>query len=106
MGELNHAGWIEDHATDAARGFEEDTMTLKEWFKEPDTPSENSPVGQMMVKVLEKYPNMTFEEARAEANSLLDQAAGRKNYRVPRVYTPEKKAARLSNFKERVRDRQ
>jgi len=81
-------------------------LTLQDWFKQPDTPSANSPVGQMIVKVLEKYPDMSFEEARAEANKLLDQAAGRKNYRIPKVYTPDEKAKQLSEFKERVRNRQ
>jgi hypothetical protein len=59
--------------------------TLKQYFARPETPSEHSPVGFLMATILEKYPDTTFEAARARANELLDKAAGKKVYRFPRV---------------------
>ena len=38
-------------------------MTLSDYFAQSDTPPVNSPVGTLMVKVLEKYPGMSFENA-------------------------------------------
>jgi hypothetical protein len=64
-------------------------MNLKAYFSQPDTPSRNSPVGRLMVKVLDKNPGMSLDDARAEANRLLDKASGRENYRIPEVYSPE-----------------
>ena len=52
-------------------------MTLETYFKQADTPTKNSSVGVLMVKVLAKNPHMGFEEARQEAHRLLDKAAGR-----------------------------
>jgi len=40
-------------------------MTLNEYLAQPDTPSAKSPVGTLIVKILEKYPEMTFEDARS-----------------------------------------
>jgi hypothetical protein len=54
-------------------------------------PSKGSPVGLLMGKILEKYPDMSFEDARLEAHRLLDIAAGRKKYVVPPVLSPEEK---------------
>ena len=47
-----------------------------------------------MVKILEKYPDMTFEAARTQANAMLDKAARRFNYKMPRVCSPEETAKR------------
>lgn len=68
---------------------------LADWFSLAETPTAGSPVGRLIPAVIEKNPGMTFEDARAVASTLLLQAAGRKVYRVPRVFSPaEKEAAR------------
>jgi len=51
-----------------------------------------------MVKVLAKNPQMGFEEARQEAHRLLDKAAGRYTYVVPRVYSEQEQAAQTERF--------
>jgi hypothetical protein len=60
-------------------------MTLSQYFAKPDTPAANSPVGVVMVKVLEKYPRLSFEEARAKANALIQESACRKRFSMPKV---------------------
>ncbi len=52
-----------------------------------------------MVRVLAKNPSMNFETARLEAHSLLTQAAGRRIYRVPTVYTPEEQEANKAKMR-------
>jgi hypothetical protein len=52
-----------------------------------------------MVKVLEKYPGMSFEDARVQANAMLDKAAGRFNYKTPRVYDPEEMEKRCESLR-------
>lgn len=70
-------------------------QSLIEWFAMPDTPAVGSPVGKLMRTIVEKNPGISFEDARAEANALLEQAAGRKVYRTPPVLSPaEKEIAR------------
>jgi hypothetical protein len=66
-------------------------MELQEYFQLPHTPSKHSPVGFLMVNVLAKNPGMSFDDARTEANRLLDRAAGRKIYSMPRVLSPSQK---------------
>jgi hypothetical protein len=66
-------------------------VDLKEYFQQSNTPAEFSPTGTLMVKVLAKNPGMAFDLARAEANNLLSQAAGRKHYSIPRVLSPSEK---------------
>jgi hypothetical protein len=63
------------------------------------TPSANSPVGTLMVKVLEKYPDMSFKDARAKANALIQEAAGKKRFTMPRVLSE----AELAEQKERLK---
>jgi hypothetical protein len=65
-------------------------MSLFDYFAKPDTPAANSPVGAIMVKVLEKYPGMSFEDARVQANAMLDKAAGRFNYKRPGCTAPRR----------------
>jgi tRNA U54 and U55 pseudouridine synthase Pus10 len=55
---------------------------IQEYFDQTDTPSVDSPVGQVMRRVLVKFPGITFQAARNKAHELLDDAAKRKNYRV------------------------
>lgn len=74
--------------------------TLEQYFALPDTPAAKSPVGKLMVRVLEKNSGMGFEQARREANRLLDLAAGRTDYVVPAVLSFEEQAARSERFKQ------
>jgi hypothetical protein len=75
-------------------------METTEYFARPDTPAVGSPVGQLIVRILKKIPGTSFEDARAQANALLDKAAGRKIYSMPRVYSPEEQTARQAQFRE------
>lgn len=74
-------------------------MVLLDYFAEPDTPSANSPVGTIMVKVLEKYPGMSFEAARAKAHCLILESAGKKRFNLPRVLSE----VELAEQKERLK---
>ena len=58
----------------------------------------NSPVGVLIVKVLEKNPGMNLEQARVEANALLNKAAGGRVYRFPTVYSAAEKAERKAKM--------
>jgi hypothetical protein len=75
--------------------------TVQEYFGKTETPSAGSPVGELMVKVLDKNPDIGFWDARLLANALLDKAAGSRVYRFPRVLSPEEQAEQ----KERLRAR-
>jgi hypothetical protein len=52
-------------------------MSIERYFEQSDTPAAGSPVGVMMVRALAKNPGIDFEEARVQAKSLPQQAAGR-----------------------------
>jgi hypothetical protein len=67
-------------------------MTIREYFQRADTPQAQSPVGRLMVRILDKNPGMEYGAARAEATRLLQQAAARKAYRMPHVYSPAEQA--------------
>jgi len=70
-----------------------------EYFARLETPSAGSPVGTLVVRIIDKNPNLGLEEARAQANAMLEKAAGRKTYSVPRVYSPEERRARVEQFR-------
>ena len=72
---------------------------LQQYFARPDTPAASSPVGALMLRVLEKNPEMGFDEARAQANALLDKAAGKWRYRVPTVHSPEEMEKRRESLR-------
>ena len=74
-------------------------ITLRDYFTQPDTPSAESAVGIIMVKVLEKYPELDYEAARAKSHELLAVAARGKTYRVPRVLSAAEIAERAARFK-------
>jgi hypothetical protein len=74
-------------------------MTLFDYFAKPATPAANSSVGTIMVKILEKYPDMNFEAARAQANAIMDKAARRFNYKMPRVYSREELGKRRESLR-------
>jgi hypothetical protein len=73
--------------------------SIYEYFERPDTPASGSPVGVLIVRIVEKYPSMEFKEARAQAKALLQQAAGRRIYRFPRVLSPEEQAREKDRLK-------
>ena len=78
-------------------------MTLQGYFALPDTPAAGSPVGMLMARILEKDHAIGFEAARAQANELLDRAAGKKVYRMPRVLSVEEEQARSERLRQRFR---
>ena len=73
--------------------------TIEQYLGRPDTPAAGSPVGQVMVKVLDKFPGIGFEDARVKAQELLNHAAKAKNYRLPRVRSAKEKAADAKRLK-------
>src|SRR5258706_309017 len=76
------------------------SMTLNDYFAMPDTPAAGSPVGILMVRILEKDPGIGFEAARMRANVLLDRAAGKKVYRMPRILSVEEEQAQNERLKQ------
>jgi hypothetical protein len=74
-------------------------QTVVEYFARPDTPQPNSPVGTVMLRVLEKYPGLGFDAARTKANDLLAASAKARVYRTPRVFS----AAELAERSERLK---
>jgi hypothetical protein len=76
-------------------------MTLEEYFARGDAPGAESPVGTLIVRILEKNPGINFEAARTEAHVLLRQAAGRTIYRVSPVLSPGEKAESAAKTKAR-----
>jgi hypothetical protein len=40
---------------------------LKKWFEHPGRPSEESPVGRLMIQLLALNPSLSFSDAREEA---------------------------------------
>ena len=80
-----------------------ESMTLKDYFALPDTPAAGSPVGTLMVRILEKDAGIRFEAARTQANALLDRAAGKKVYRMPVVLSVEGEQAQSERLRQRFR---
>ena len=74
-------------------------MTLSDYFGKPDTPAATSTVGTLVVKILGKYPGMTFEAARKKAHCLLLEAAGKERFNLPKVLSE----AELAEQKERLK---
>jgi len=74
---------------------------LEAYFAQADTPGANSPIGKLMVKVLEKFPTLTFEQTRTKANELQTEAAGKRKYVAPAVLTDEEQATRRKALKAR-----
>jgi hypothetical protein len=71
------------------------------YFEREDTPSPNSLAGILMVRMLEKFPGISLDEARAQAHELLNRAAGKRVYRVPSVLTEEEELARRTAIRAR-----
>ena len=72
---------------------------LEDYFAQADAPSVESPVGTVMVKVMQKCPQLNVEEARAKAKELLAVSAKGRIYRSPRVLS----AAELAERSERLK---
>ena len=64
-------------------------QSVRDYFEQMDTPAEHSPVGKLMVRALAKNPGMSFEQVREEAHKLLDKAACRRVYGIPRGLSAE-----------------
>lgn len=77
--------------------------TVEQHFARKETPSRYSPIGNTMVRILAKYPGMSFEQARAHASQLLNQAAGRRSYQAPAVLSAEEQRNRLERLKTRFK---
>ena len=73
-------------------------MDIGTYFAKSDSPSAGSPVGNLMVKVLAKYPELSFDAARAEAQRLLTKAAGRFHLATPQVLSVEQRNEARSRF--------
>src|SRR5215472_7962586 len=82
----------------ADANVESQPETPEQHFSRRDTPSRYSPTGNTMVRILAKYPEMSFDEARAKANELLADAAKARIYRGPIV----RSEAELAKAKERL----
>jgi hypothetical protein len=67
------------------------TVEMEQYFKTPGAPAKGSPVGELMQRIVAKNPGMSFDAAREEAKAMLYKAAGRFEYRIPRVMSPEQK---------------
>jgi hypothetical protein len=74
---------------------------VHDYFALPHSSAAGSPVGVLMVKMLENHSALTFDAARAEARRLLGKAAGRFHYTPPRVLS----AAHRAEQKNRLRSR-
>jgi hypothetical protein len=59
-----------------------------------------------MLRVLAKFPDLTFDAARAEAHKLLSKAAGRFHYAVPPVLSAEQRQAQKARFQTLMDTRQ
>jgi hypothetical protein len=73
-------------------------QTLAEYFARTDTPMPQSPTALVMVKVLAKFPDMTFDDARTRANELLQVAAKRWKYSTPHVMSAEQQQQDKERF--------
>jgi hypothetical protein len=78
-------------------------MTLQEYFALPDAPAAGSPVGTLMLRIVEKNPGMGFEAAREQANALLWRAAGKRVYRMPVVLSVGEERAQRERLRQRFR---
>jgi hypothetical protein len=67
-------------------------MTLWEYFSRPENPAQASPVAVLMLRILAKDPDVEYQEARSQAQRLLQKAAHKSVYRVPRVIGPDERA--------------
>lgn len=76
-------------------------MTLNEYFTLSDSPMKDSATGTLMQKIVKKFPGISFDDARAKANNLLETAASKRNYHMPAVLTDEEFEERRRRVRER-----
>ena len=69
-------------------------QTLSQYFGREDTPMAESPIGKVMVKVLEKYPGLNYEGARSKAQEMLTEASGKRRFVLPVVLSESELAAK------------
>jgi len=72
--------------------------TLKQYFERLETPAPSSPIGVLIARIVEKFPPLSFEDARTKAHGLLGKAAAARIYRMPAVRSPEQEEARKAQF--------
>ena len=75
------------------------TISLEDYFAQSNTPQTKSPVGTLMLRVIEKYPELGFDDARAKARELLAVSAKSRMYRTPRVFSASEITDRAERFK-------
>jgi hypothetical protein len=73
--------------------------TMSGYFARPDTPVPGSPVGELMIRIVGKNSGVGFEEARVQANTLQQKAAGKWRYQMPIVRSPEEEAKRREDMR-------
>jgi len=73
-------------------------VTIKEYFSKPDTPATHSPVGELMLQIVDKHPGIDFEEARSKANELIQKAAGKRYFRFPKALSAAEEAAQSASL--------
>jgi hypothetical protein len=78
-------------------------MTINEYFMNPEKPAPGSPVGTIMLRILAKDPRVEYEEARSQAQRLLQKAARKNVYRVPRVLGPDERARLKARMETRTK---
>jgi hypothetical protein len=74
-------------------------QSIEQYFEREDTPSAGSPVGVLMAKIVVKFPGITLDDARARASELLQDAAKRKNFSLPRVLSEEEQEQQRRQLK-------
>jgi hypothetical protein len=82
---------------------DEKPETLEQYFSRRDTPSPNSPTGNTIRRILAKFPEMSFDDARAKANEPLREAAGRRRYQAPTVLSADEQRTRLERLNKRFK---
>lgn len=73
---------------------------LKEYFARTDTPAPGSPVGRLMLRILDVCPALEFDQARERARALLEKSARRYRYKLPVVLSLEQEAKRKAHLAE------
>lgn len=66
------------------------------YFARRDTPSRNSPVGRLMIRIMQEDKEVSFDDARTKAIECLARAAGKRNYAVKTPGQQQRDADRLN----------
>jgi len=67
-------------------------MDTEKYFAQSDTPAADSPVARVMLKVIEKFPELTLSAAREKAQELMLEQSGKRVFKSPRVLSVEEQA--------------